>query len=298
MFALPVAVFAGYLGYQRLTSQEQEVQLLTAGVTRGDVVRNIDATGRLEAVTTVQVGSQLSGTIKELYADFNSQVKRGQVIARLEPSLFETQVQQSDIAKVAERLLSISGEDDQTVPRKFLEDWHGRLYTRFILLSNELPKLTDVSGALASRFILWQMTRSFFGKEDLTLYDRLAAELPGILNWALERRRRLLARGYFLQPESGKALLKALEELTSPIGAFLRERCRVRPGAEISQKKLFQAWEVWCNQTGRGRNAGTIQTFARDLRAALPWITDRQPRVNGSRERRWVGLELLPAHLI
>ena len=48
IFALPAAVVAGYLGYQRLTSQEQEIQLLTAPVTRGDVVRSIDATGRLE----------------------------------------------------------------------------------------------------------------------------------------------------------------------------------------------------------------------------------------------------------
>ena len=68
MVLLPMTVFAGYVGYQRLTHQEQEIQLVTARVTRGDVVRGIDATGRLEAVTTVQVGSQVSGTIKELNA--------------------------------------------------------------------------------------------------------------------------------------------------------------------------------------------------------------------------------------
>ena len=92
---LPIAVIPSYLGYQQLTSQEQEIQLVTARVTRGDVVRGIDATGRLEAVTTVQAGSQVSGTIKELHADFNSRVKRGQIIARLDPSLFEAQVQQA-----------------------------------------------------------------------------------------------------------------------------------------------------------------------------------------------------------
>ena len=100
MVVLPMAVFAGYVGYQRLTNQEQEIQLVTARVTRGDVVRGIDATGRLEAVMTVQVGSQVSGTIKELNADFNSRVRRGEVIARLEPSLFETQVQQAQATLV------------------------------------------------------------------------------------------------------------------------------------------------------------------------------------------------------
>ena len=77
MVVLPMALFAGYVGYQRLTNQEEGIQLVTARVTRGDVVRGIDATGRLEAVMTVQVGSQVSGTIKELNADFNSRVKRG-----------------------------------------------------------------------------------------------------------------------------------------------------------------------------------------------------------------------------
>ena len=69
MVVLLVVVCAGYVGYQRLTNQEQGIQLVTARVTRGDVVRGIDATGRLEAVMTVQVGSQVSGTIKELNAD-------------------------------------------------------------------------------------------------------------------------------------------------------------------------------------------------------------------------------------
>ena len=65
-----------------------EPALTTAAVSRGDVVQSVKATGTLEAVTTVQVGSQVSGTIAALLADFNSQVKKGQVVARLEPSLF------------------------------------------------------------------------------------------------------------------------------------------------------------------------------------------------------------------
>src|SRR5687768_16776474 len=58
-------------------------------------METVDATGTLQAVTTVQVGTQVSGTIKTLRADFNSRVRRGDVIAELEPSLFETQVEQA-----------------------------------------------------------------------------------------------------------------------------------------------------------------------------------------------------------
>ncbi|HXE80988.1 MAG TPA: efflux RND transporter periplasmic adaptor subunit, partial [Vicinamibacterales bacterium] len=70
-------------------------QLATAPVTRGSVVETVEATGQLEAVTIVQVGTQVSGTIKALYADYNSAVRTGQVIAQLDPSLFETQVEQA-----------------------------------------------------------------------------------------------------------------------------------------------------------------------------------------------------------
>src|SRR5690349_3282506 len=66
----------------------------TAEVTRGNVVSTVEATGTLEAVTTVEVGTQVSGTIKTLSADFNSRVHKGEVIARLDPSLFDTQVAQ------------------------------------------------------------------------------------------------------------------------------------------------------------------------------------------------------------
>src|SRR5262245_1625064 len=72
-----------------------EIQVNTAPVSRGDVVDTVGATGTLQAVTTVQVGSQVSGNISFLGADFNSIVKKGQVIARLDPSLFDAQLQQT-----------------------------------------------------------------------------------------------------------------------------------------------------------------------------------------------------------
>src|SRR6266542_2928241 len=72
-----------------------EVQVQTSPITRGDIVDTVGATGTLQAVTTVQVGSQVSGNIQWLGADFNSIVKKGQVIARLDPSLFEAQLQQA-----------------------------------------------------------------------------------------------------------------------------------------------------------------------------------------------------------
>ncbi|MGC1455648.1 MAG: efflux RND transporter periplasmic adaptor subunit [Nitrospirota bacterium] len=67
----------------------------TDPVTLGDIQQSVTATGTVNAVTTVQVGTQVSGTIKTLYVDFNSRVKKGQLIAQIDPSTFESQVQQA-----------------------------------------------------------------------------------------------------------------------------------------------------------------------------------------------------------
>ena len=72
-----------------------EINVTTSPLTRGDIVDTVGASGTVQAVNTVQVGSQVSGNIQWLGADFNSIVKRGQVIARLDPSLFDAQMQQA-----------------------------------------------------------------------------------------------------------------------------------------------------------------------------------------------------------
>lgn len=67
----------------------------TARVERGTVSKTVSATGRLQALTTVQVGTQVSGTISEIYVDYNTEVKKGQVIARLDPSQLQAQLTQA-----------------------------------------------------------------------------------------------------------------------------------------------------------------------------------------------------------
>src|SRR5437870_13524907 len=75
--------------------QASAAQYLTAKVERGNLRNTVTATGTLQAVTTVQVGSQASGTISALYADYNSVVKKGQVVAQLDAAVLQAQVEQS-----------------------------------------------------------------------------------------------------------------------------------------------------------------------------------------------------------
>ena len=76
-------------------SDSGTTQYMTARIDRGNLRNTVTATGALQAVTTVQVGSQASGTISALYADFNSVVKKGQVVAQLDPSTAKAQVEQA-----------------------------------------------------------------------------------------------------------------------------------------------------------------------------------------------------------
>jgi HlyD family secretion protein len=83
-----VVVALGAVAARFLTGRET-TQYFSEKVTRGDIRDVVEATGTINAVITVQVGSQVSGTIDKLYADFNSHVKKDQIIARIDPSLFE-----------------------------------------------------------------------------------------------------------------------------------------------------------------------------------------------------------------
>jgi len=89
---LAVVGSAGGWYYMRKNTKDPEVR--TAQISRGDIVKVVQATGTLEAVTTVQVGTQVGGIIQNLYADFNDFVKKGQVIARLDPTIMDTQIEQ------------------------------------------------------------------------------------------------------------------------------------------------------------------------------------------------------------
>jgi putative DNA primase/helicase len=176
-------------------------------------------------------------------------------------------------SRAVERLLSISGEDPQTTDRKYKSVWTGRVPTRFVILTNELPRFSDVSGALASRFISLQLQISFFGREDRGLENKLRAELPGILNWALDGLMRLRERGRFEPPQSSLDTFQHMEDLSSPVGAFVREKCNceVGAGARIEKADLYGAYKRYCEVQG-DKHPCTQVVFGRNLMAVYPTV--------------------------
>src|SRR3954452_8314414 len=87
----------GYAGWWYWNKPKSELPLYrTVTVTRGDITQAVTATGQLNPVANVQVGSQISGMIQRLYVDFNSSVTQGQVIAELDSATYRAAVHQAE----------------------------------------------------------------------------------------------------------------------------------------------------------------------------------------------------------
>src|SRR5258708_1632504 len=123
-----VAVGAGAGAYY-IRRGGPEVQVQTSPLSRGDIIDSVGATGTLQAVTTVQVGSQVSGNISYLGADFNSIVKKNQVIARLDPSLFDAQLQQAK-ANLSQAQANLVKAQSDLAPAKVMLTDAQQKYTR------------------------------------------------------------------------------------------------------------------------------------------------------------------------
>ncbi|HEX6945010.1 MAG TPA: efflux RND transporter periplasmic adaptor subunit [Casimicrobiaceae bacterium] len=121
-----------------------EPAIATDSVTRGSIVSNVSASGTLQAVTTVQVGTQVSGTVQSLYADFNAIVKKGQILARLEPSLFQSAVEQS-------RANLLRAEADEQRLKVGLANAEVQLERARQLSARQLIPQTDLDAASVNR---------------------------------------------------------------------------------------------------------------------------------------------------
>jgi putative DNA primase/helicase len=249
--------------------------------------------GTIARVLSQMIGraNVVSPVLSSLSSDFGLAPLIGKRLAVIPDARLSGRVDQ---VAIAERILSITGEDMLTIARKYREAWTGALQVRFVILSNELPGIADASGALASRFVILVLQHSFLGREDNELTGRLLRELPGILKWSIEGWERLSRRGYFVQPESANEISQDFADLGSPISSFVRNRCEIGEGYSVSLDDLYKVWCWWCDEQGRDK-PGTKQIFGRNLRAAIPSLRLTRPRDdNGEQKRAYDGIRIKP----
>jgi putative DNA primase/helicase len=156
------------------------------------------------------------------------------------------------------------------------------------LISNEMPRLTDASGAIIGRFVVLILTRSWLGKENHELEDRICEQLPGILNWALEGLARLNGNdGRFTGVESADDAITAMRDLASPVAAFVRERCKLDAQAHIAVDEIYAVYKTWADENEYPKASKHV--FGRDLRAAFPAV--RKSRVGDkARTHVYIGI--------
>jgi putative DNA primase/helicase len=198
----------------------------------------------------------------------------------------------ADGIAITERLLSITGEDPQDIQRKYMDTLHGvRMQVRFTLFSNMLPNLKDQSAAFITRTRFLTMPNSYAGREDIHLGDKLFQELPGILNWAIAGRFRLLESNKLEQPSSGMKLVNQMRMLISPVAAFINDQCDTE--GEIEIRELYQAYCEWCTENDQSHKLD-LTAFGKNVHNILPGV-ERMRSAKGSRPYVYRGISLKSA---
>jgi HlyD family secretion protein len=123
------------------------VQVVTASVSRGPIVRRVVATGTLQAVTTVQIGAQVSGTVQSLNADYNSIVHAGQEIATLDPGLFDAALGEARAALARAQAAEAQAEADEKGLEAAAGDARTKLTRAQALAAGDLIPLADLDAA-------------------------------------------------------------------------------------------------------------------------------------------------------
>ncbi|OBI08634.1 hypothetical protein A5715_00625 [Mycolicibacter heraklionensis] len=278
-----VELLQQWIGYIVTGRTDMQKILLLIGPTRSGkgtiarMIRNLIGRGRVTGPTLASLGT-----------NFGLAPLMGKPLA----IIADARLGGSPIHTIVERLLSISGEDVLTVDRKFRDPWSGKLPTRLMILSNEVPRFSDASGAIANRLLVLQMRNSFLGREDRTLDARITDELPGILNWALEGLDRLAENGRFTVPKSSGEATTMLMDLASPVSAFVRDCCTRGQDHRVERDRLYAAWKLWC--VDAGHEHGSKATFGRNLAAVVPDLGTARPRVGGTPIRYYTHIGLAP----
>ncbi|MBC3993514.1 hypothetical protein H8N00_32520, partial [Streptomyces sp. AC563] len=256
-----------WFGYVLSGRTDQQKIMLIVGPTRsgkGTIARVL--------ASLVGAGNMAGPTLASLGSNFGLSPLLGKSLGVIS----DARLSGRDGHQVVERLLTISGEDTIDVDRKFREPWTGKLPVRLMILSNELPNFGDSSGVIARRFVVLNMTVSWLGKEDTALTGKLTAEMPGILNWALNGLARLERTGRLTEPPSSLEAVTTMQDTASPTSAFVRECCRTGPACEVSADALWNAWKNWAEDNGV--TTSTRAMMARNLQSVVPQLRRIRPR--------------------
>ena len=173
----------GLLGVFSAACKSARPQYLTEKITRGDIITAVTATGTVNPVTTVNVGTQVSGRIIKLSADFNSPVRKGEVIALIDPALFQAQVDQAR-ANLSNAKANLDKSAATEVDAKRTWDRYKNLFERNLVAKSQMDTaetayLTSHASTVAAKTQVDQTTASLSLAETNLVYTRIVSPVDG-----------------------------------------------------------------------------------------------------------------------
>ncbi len=182
-FFVVMALIGSYFFFRRGTSPIFTVE--TVPIVRGEIVKTVSATGRAEAVNTVNVGTQVTGTIKAIYVDFNSSVKKGQLIAEIDPSLLQANVESAEADVLAAQANVLKAETSVKDTKKS-RDRKKELFSRNLIAESELDEAqteydTAIAQLKAAQANVEQTKASLKHKKISLGYAKIASPINGVV---------------------------------------------------------------------------------------------------------------------
>ena len=183
-YIVPVVVILALIfGFGLMKKLQSAPKYVTELIGKNTIVQVVEASGTINPVTTVNIGSQVSGLIKEIYVDYNSQVKKGQLLAQIDTSLIEAQLQQS-LASIAnakanyQKILAIMENDKKTYNR------YKNLYARNFIAKSELDLaestyFSDVAQLDAAKAQIAQAEASYKTASANMRYTKIISPVDG-----------------------------------------------------------------------------------------------------------------------
>jgi len=176
---------AGLTAFLLSRSRENVIQYKTEKISRGDIQETVFASGTINAITTVSVGTQVSGRIKAIYVDFNSPVKEGQLIAKIDPSIFEAQLEQARANLILARAnLEKAQASLNNAKREFdraNELWSKNLIAKSEMDSAETNYLTAKANLSAASAELIQASAGLKSAQTNLKYTDIVSPVDGVV---------------------------------------------------------------------------------------------------------------------
>lgn len=257
-----------------------------------------------KAIIPVGEGRNGKSTFNNLIRDFVGEENASQISlhelatekfarAQLEGKLVNTGYDMSSKAlKHTSIFKAVTGEDEITAQRKNKPLFNFTNSAKMILPTNEIPPTYDMTDAFFHRCLPIEFPNKFVGEdEDPSIIEKLTTEeeLSGLLNLAIEARKRLIGQGGFTRTKESKEREQHYQKLFNPIRAFIEEKCLVGENYRVPKATLYGEFGKFARNNRI--HMMSKSTFTKRLQRE-EYVTTYRPKIDGSRIRCYKGITL------